>query len=463
LEANVTTASTMRTEADGQEPDTAESLLAESGTRIYDAHYYRTYSGDGIRRDALWLGFAAKVADDLTQLIAPASVLDVGCGIGLFVEALRDRGIEAYGLDISPHAIASTREDIREFCWVGTALELPTRRFDLVIMCEVAEHLTPADGASAIRAACRVTDRVLFSSTPDDYADDTHLNVQPPEYWAALFAAEGFIREIDLDVTDTLSRWAVVFRRSSTPLRQAVIGYERVHWRHQREIRSLRERALVTKAAIARLEIERDDARTADPRVVEFETTIAEQQQHLDALRERVDYLTEHRDELRLMLVDAHARIAASDTGLVDDLVWHREAVKTLSEGVQWWTEAAERITAELNAQRDRADGLVAEVVRLRAETARILELEAELNAVRDLTDQQAQALAWTRDALAQEQASAAWWRSIVESTPAAAPSTASPAVPVPPPNPTGLSHVRGLIRRIARRGYRALRRLIAD
>ena len=44
---------------------------------------------------------------------------------------------------------------------------------------------------------CPHTADVLFSSTPFDYDEATHLNVQPPDYWAALFARHGFYRDVD--------------------------------------------------------------------------------------------------------------------------------------------------------------------------------------------------------------------------------------------------------------------------
>ena len=46
----------------------------------------------------------------------------------------------------------------------------------------------PADGAAAIRHLANLGDRVMFSSSPVDYGEVTHVNVQPPEHWSALFA-----------------------------------------------------------------------------------------------------------------------------------------------------------------------------------------------------------------------------------------------------------------------------------
>ena len=61
---------------------------------------------------------------------------------------------------------------------------------------------------------CAVADRVLFSSSPLDYAEATHVNVRPPEAWAADFAAHGFFRNLDYDAT-YLTPWAVLYERRS--------------------------------------------------------------------------------------------------------------------------------------------------------------------------------------------------------------------------------------------------------
>lgn len=116
--------------------------------------------------------------------------------MGHLVAALRDRGIEAYGIDISDYAISNVREDIRAYCFQGSLSEpLPEampKHYDLVISIEVLEHLYAEDGEKAIEQLCKLTDTIIFSSTPDDFSDPTHLNVQQREYWSSLFMNNGF-------------------------------------------------------------------------------------------------------------------------------------------------------------------------------------------------------------------------------------------------------------------------------
>src|SRR6185295_9899009 len=79
---------------------------AESGSAVYDSFYYAHYCGErAYRRDPSWLAFFGGIAEQIVARIAPATVLDAGCAMGMVVEALRDRGVEAYGVDISEYAI----------------------------------------------------------------------------------------------------------------------------------------------------------------------------------------------------------------------------------------------------------------------------------------------------------------------------------------------------------------------
>ncbi len=55
-----------------------------------------------------------------------------------------------------------------------------------------AEHLERADAEAAIANSWSVTRTVLFSSTPSDFSEPTHVNVCPPIAWIELLAAQGF-------------------------------------------------------------------------------------------------------------------------------------------------------------------------------------------------------------------------------------------------------------------------------
>lgn len=166
----------------------------------YDAEYYKSHCGSEYdRSNPQWLEFFGTVADELVGQLRPKRVLDVGCAKGFLVEALRDRGVEAYGIDISQYAIEQIRPDIRPYCQVRAATDPISEHFDLITFIEVAEHLEDEEGRRAIANLCAHSDTILFSSTPDDFCEPTHVNVRPLLHWLKLFRDSSFTPRLDFN------------------------------------------------------------------------------------------------------------------------------------------------------------------------------------------------------------------------------------------------------------------------
>lgn len=202
-------------------------------SEIYNAEYYKQYDvgiGKVDYSDSEYTkGFLTKIAQKIVDDLHPKTVLDAGCAMGHLVAALRDLGVEAYGVDISEYAVSQARADIRQFCKTGSLSdELPAglpKRYDLVVSIEVLEHLYEEDGKKAIQNLCKLSDQVLFSSTPDDFTERTHVNVQQREYWCRVFFENGFVDNINYR-PKYLTAHAVLFRKNEDMTRQ-MEDYER--------------------------------------------------------------------------------------------------------------------------------------------------------------------------------------------------------------------------------------------
>jgi SAM-dependent methyltransferase len=219
----------------------------------YGRYYYRHDCGIPYERNDHWLQFFGKIADAIVRDLRPSSVLDAGCAMGFLVEALRARGVEAWGIDVSEYAISQVHESVAEYCSVGSIAEPLPRRYDLIVSIEVLEHIPPTEGGAAIATLAAATDRILLSTTPDDFAEATHLNVQPPEAWSAALAREGFLREVERDVT-YVTPWAALYTRREEPLEETVERYDRSWFRSRREANQLRDSLLAAQAKLAELE-----------------------------------------------------------------------------------------------------------------------------------------------------------------------------------------------------------------
>lgn len=94
------------------------------------------------------------------DLPAKPKILDIGCGKAFllydFLKVIPDA--EIYGIDISPYAIANSKEEIRDRLQVGSATQLPwpDDHFDLVISITTLHNLHAYDLDPALREMERV-------------------------------------------------------------------------------------------------------------------------------------------------------------------------------------------------------------------------------------------------------------------------------------------------------------------
>jgi methyltransferase family protein len=238
------------------------------GEHSFDESYYAQYCPRAYQRDDEWLALFDRIAARIASDIQPQTVLDAGCAFGLLVETLRGRGIDAFGIDVSPFAIEQVYEPFRAFCAQASASAPLGRRYDLIVSIEVLEHMAPADAEAAIANFCAHTDDVLFSSSPSHFAEATHVNTRPPEYWAAEFGRHSFFRDVDFDAS-FIAPWAVRFRKRSEPVFRLALDYERLLSRLTLERTELRSKVLAMEAHAASLaqrlgSVERDRAVIAD-------------------------------------------------------------------------------------------------------------------------------------------------------------------------------------------------------
>ena len=243
--------------------DVTNSDIVLGFSTIYDERYYESHCG-GIpydREEPHWMPFFNRVAEKIQELVNPKTVLDVGCATGMLVEALRSRGMDASGIDVSEWAIAQVPEPIRPYCRIGSITEDLGDRYDLITCVEVVEHLPRSMASAAVANLCRHADSILFSSTPDDFEEPTHLNVESPSYWAQLFAANGFSRDFDFDAS-FLSPQATLFCRSQPDVNGAISGYERALWNLRTELGDEREEAVAAHAQLAQERTEQSRERS---------------------------------------------------------------------------------------------------------------------------------------------------------------------------------------------------------
>ncbi|MBX2917509.1 MAG: class I SAM-dependent methyltransferase [Cyclobacteriaceae bacterium] len=136
-----------------------------------------------------------EVVPIVIDLVKPQSVADVGCGMGTWLKAFAEAGVNEYvGVDgefVDPLMLHIPAErfvakDLRENWSLG-------KKFDLVVSLEVAEHLPEAKADLFVEVLVNhAKNNILFSAAVPGQGGQNHLNEQWPEYWQKKFEKYGF-------------------------------------------------------------------------------------------------------------------------------------------------------------------------------------------------------------------------------------------------------------------------------
>ena len=324
----------------------------------FDESYYASHCGPVpyTRSEPQWAVVFAKIADQLIQSLAPRRVLDVGCALGFLVEAFWDRGVEAWGVDISPYAVANVRSDVRNYCRLGSAAEpIENGPFDLVTCIEVLEHMPEQEALLAIRHMTQACDTILFSSSPYDFEEPTHINVKPALYWLQSFEEHGFSPDLLFDAGFVCPH-AMLLRRTHAPPDRDVLRLfgNMLHLRHlltertnqyNESARDLgiaqqdlgiaqQERHRISAEFAREMEKLRAELRDANSRAESKESDLHNALAELQATKDALAQANEMQSQIREDLDAAASQIAAC---LRNDLDKSRSSRETATElaGVQ--------------------------------------------------------------------------------------------------------------------------------
>ena len=173
----------------------------------------KLYSGEFYLADEHRSDQAARAIVPLViKLVRPRSVVDVGCGTGIWLRRFLENGVEEiHGIDGQ---------------WVDTKLlKIPRDRFevadlsrpfqvrhtyDLAVSLEVAEHLPPSAAERFVETLTSLSKVILFSAAIPGQGGTGHVNEQWPDYWARRFGERGYV---PVDCV----RW-IIWQRNDLPV-----------------------------------------------------------------------------------------------------------------------------------------------------------------------------------------------------------------------------------------------------
>lgn len=125
----------------------------------------------------------------------PQSVVDIGCGHGIWLNQCRQLGATSLlGVDgsyIDPGQLLISPDHFMSMDL--NHLGHLDRSFDLAISVEVAEHLQPQSTDAFLDFVSSLSKRILFSAAIPGQAGDAHINARWPSFWIREFEKRGFV------------------------------------------------------------------------------------------------------------------------------------------------------------------------------------------------------------------------------------------------------------------------------
>ena len=140
--------------------------------------------------------FAERLAYWIASSLTTKTALDIGCGPGTYVRALRDAGVDAMGIDTDERVLE--QDYLLQQSLFDTSLTA-----ELVLCLEVAEHIDSAQAdavAASVVNAVKSSGTLIWSAAQPGQGGINHINCQPKSYWQSKLEEKGLQRDEDTEL-----------------------------------------------------------------------------------------------------------------------------------------------------------------------------------------------------------------------------------------------------------------------
>ena len=167
----------------------------------YDEKFYNEQTSDRQAFEEAQLAFA------IHKVLRPISVVDVGCGRGVMLQAFGRCECVLQGFEaplpikfLIPEGLV-TKVDLRNPIALRKIAQTTP---DVMLNLEVCEHLPKKDAEALIKAMCDSSaTHIVFSGACVGQGGTGHINEQPREYWGNQFIKNG--RKFRGDIIERIS------------------------------------------------------------------------------------------------------------------------------------------------------------------------------------------------------------------------------------------------------------------
>lgn len=163
--------------------------------------------------------------EPIAALVRPGElVVDIGCGEGIFLELVRERGATGVGIELDPvKAEIAGAKGFEIHQGYAQALDWPWDRVDFVSMIHIVEHLPPEDAIAVLVRAYDALSEAgrMFLLTPNIanpvvqtnfWLDVTHVRPYPALLLQTIIDELGCPHHQAGEMTNDLETWCYAFR-----------------------------------------------------------------------------------------------------------------------------------------------------------------------------------------------------------------------------------------------------------